>query len=229
MFRRQLDKIHLTLRPWDQNIPKKKKGKGKAVLLRVRYRGVWWEQHHSCSVSSGKACLCRGVPLSVYLGVWAAGLDANFKTNFMFVYFLVWTLPLCIRVQCSCTLLASISFAVGEWGPVRGRSCGSQENYVQVIDALCGTCPYYCTIFLCSWSTHIKAIMHREEEASSLDVILIAVLLLCCTCNLITFFSSFMATSFIILYACESLASHFMCFSTPLKFHRENQVTESSD
>lgn len=59
-------------------------------------------------------------------------------------------------------LLASISVAVSKWVLVRGRSCGSQQNYVQVRDALYGTNPYYRTISLCPCCTHIT---RKQEEA----------------------------------------------------------------
>lgn len=41
-----------------------------------------WEQQHGCSVSSGHACLCLCVlNVCVNLCVWAAGVEASFKTD----------------------------------------------------------------------------------------------------------------------------------------------------
>lgn len=60
-------------------------------------------------------------------------------------------------------LLASISVVVSKWVLARGRSCGSQKNYVQVRDALYGTNPYYRTISLSSCCTLTKPITRRQE------------------------------------------------------------------
>lgn len=49
-----------------------------------------------------------------------------------------------------CLLPAGVGVVVSKWVLARRRSYGSQQNYVQVRDALYGTNPYYSTISLCS-------------------------------------------------------------------------------
>lgn len=120
-------------------------------------------------MSSGQACLCHCVlTVHVNLSVWAAGVEANFKTNFLFLCVCCSVALLCVYicVQCFCMLLASVSVAVSKWVVARGRSCGSQQNYIQVRDALYGTNPYYQTISLSCCSTHTAAVTCRQEKVN---------------------------------------------------------------
>lgn len=73
-------KNHLALRRGE------KKKCQKSISTQSEYGGVSKEHHHGCSVSSGETCLCHCVPtVCANLDVWTAGVEANFKTNFMFV------------------------------------------------------------------------------------------------------------------------------------------------
>lgn len=80
------------------------------------------------------------------------------------------SIPISCLCVCTCAvcsmLLASISVVVSKWVLAKGRSCGSQQNYVQVRDALYGTNPYYRTISLGSCCTLTEATTRKQEVVS---------------------------------------------------------------
>lgn len=75
---------HLALR-LREGKKKKKHGK-KAIPCRASTEVSHKNNIMVCCVSSGQACLCHyTLTVCVNLSVWAAGVEANFKTNFIFV------------------------------------------------------------------------------------------------------------------------------------------------
>lgn len=61
-----------------------------------------------------------------------------------------------------------VNVTVSNWVLPRGRSYGSQQNSVQVRDALYGTSTYYGAISLSSCCTHTQQQLHREKRWASM-------------------------------------------------------------
>lgn len=96
-------KNHLALRLGEE----KHRGK-KAIPHRASTEVSHKNNIMVCSVSSGQACLCHCVlAVRADLGMWAAEVQANFKTYFMFICVCAWervpsmeaaALDMCLRV-----------------------------------------------------------------------------------------------------------------------------------
>lgn len=116
-------RVWKSLGPEAQGGKKKKTHGKKAIPCRTSTEVSHKNNIMVCCVSSGQACLCHyTLTVCVNPSVWAAGVEANFKTNFIFVH-ACWSIALlCV---CVCTVFVCVVFL---YAPDQHQCCHVRAN-----------------------------------------------------------------------------------------------------